>query len=115
MGKFLQHSSIGSALILRGILKRRPSIFELEPKLRALNVPTLIMVGDEDDPCIEPAIAMKRWIPMSGLVVFPQSAHAINLEEPDLFNRAVLDFLTAVEAGKWAKRETEEESVALKW
>lgn len=113
--QFLQHSSIGSALIFRGILKRRPPIFELESKLRALDVPTLIMVGDEDDPCIEPAIAMKRWIPKSGLVVFPQSGHAINLEEPDLFNRAVLDFLTAVEAGKWAKHEQAEGLGALKW
>jgi len=113
--QFLQHSNIGSALSLRGILKRRPTIFDLEPKLRALDVPTLIMVGDEDDPCIEPGIAMKRFIPRSGLVVFPQSGHAINLEEPDLFNRAVLDFLTAVEAGKWAKRDTTDASGALKW
>ena len=47
---------------------------------------------------------MKRCIPRSGLAVFPQSGHAINLEEPDLFNRTVSDFLTAVEAGSWAKR-----------
>ncbi|GAG16697.1 unnamed protein product, partial [marine sediment metagenome] len=33
-----------------------------------------------------------------------QSGHAINLEEPDIFNRALLDFLTAVEAGKWVIR-----------
>ncbi len=112
---FLEHSNIGSALILRGVLKRRPTIFDLEPKLRALEVPTLIMVGDEDDPCIEPGIAMKRFIPMSGLVVFPQSGHAINIEEPDLFNRLVLDFLTAVEAGKWPKHETGAVQESLKW
>jgi len=58
------------------------------------------MVGDEDDASIEPAIFMKRNIACSGLVVFRQSGHAINLEEPDLFNGAVLDFLTSVEAGK---------------
>jgi len=46
---------------------------------------------------------MKRNIPGSGLAVFPQSGHAINLEEPDLFNRTVSDFLTAVEAGRWAE------------
>jgi len=62
-------------------------------------------VGDEDDPCLEPGIFMKRCIPSSGLTVIPQSGHAVNLEEPDLFNRAVSDFLTAVEAGKWAVRE----------
>ena len=79
----------------------RPTIYALEDKLRKLQVPTLIMIGDEDEPCIEPAIFMKRNIPRSGLAVLPQSGHAINLEEPDLFNRTVLDFLTAVEAGRW--------------
>jgi pimeloyl-ACP methyl ester carboxylesterase len=38
------------------------------------------------------------------LLIFPQAGHAINLEEPDIFNRAVLDFLTAVEAGRWVVR-----------
>ncbi len=101
-----EHSSIGSAHTFRGVQGRRPPIFELEPRLRNLAVPTLIMTGDEDEPCIEPSIFMKRTIPTSGLVVFPQAGHAINLEDPDLFNRTVSDFLTAVEAGRWATRET---------
>ena len=63
------------------------------------------MAGDEDEPCVEPSIFMKRCIPTSGLVLFPQAGHAINLEDPDLFNRSVMDFLTAVEAGKWATRD----------
>ncbi len=102
---FSQHSGVGSALTFRGIQGRRPSIFDLGEKLRALDVPTLIMVGDEDDPCIEPSVFMKRCISRSGLVVFPQAGHTINLEDPDLFNRTVLDFLTAVETDKWAKRD----------
>jgi pimeloyl-ACP methyl ester carboxylesterase len=85
---------------------KRPTIFALETELERLRVPTLIMVGDEDAFCIEPSVFMKRHIPGSGLVVFPQSGHAINLEEPDAFNRVVLDFLTLVEAGKWATRQT---------
>ena len=100
----LGHSPVGSALTYRGFLMKRPTIFSLEEKLRALQVPTLIMIGDEDEPCIEPAIFMKRNIQRSGLAVFPQSGHAINLEEPDLFNRTVWDFLTSVEAGRWAQR-----------
>ena len=48
---------------------------------------------------------MKRHIKRAGLVVFPQAGHAINLEDPAFFNRTVLDFLTAVEAGTWAARE----------
>jgi pimeloyl-ACP methyl ester carboxylesterase len=98
------HSALGSALIMQGVQLRRPTVFQLEEEMRKLTVPTLLMVGDEDDPCIEPMLFMKRCIPGSGLAVFPQSGHAINLEEPALFNRTVLDFLTAVEAGVWDSR-----------
>ena len=98
----MEHSPLGSALTFAGVQGRRPTIFALEDKMRALDVPTLIMTGDEDEPCIETSVFMKRSIPKSGLAVLPQSGHAINLEEPDLFNRLVLDFLTAVEQGAWA-------------
>ncbi|PYM95314.1 MAG: alpha/beta hydrolase [Candidatus Rokuibacteriota bacterium] len=97
-------SARGHALTQRGVQLRRPSIMDLGDRLAKLEVPTLIMTGDEDDPCLEPAIFMKRKIPTSGLVVLPKSGHAINLEEPEAFNRAVLDFLTAVDAGKWPRR-----------
>ena len=101
-----EHSATGSALTYQGFVMNRPTVFELEDKLKSLRVPTLIMIGDEDEPCIEPGIFMKRTIPVSGLSCFPQSGHAINLEEPDLFNRTVLDFLTAVEAERWAENPT---------
>jgi pimeloyl-ACP methyl ester carboxylesterase len=98
------HSAMGSANTMRGVQAGRPPIFVWEDDLKKLELPTLILCGDEDEPCIEASIFMKRHIKRSGLVMFPQSGHAFNLEEPDLFNRAVLDFLTAVEAGKWAEK-----------
>ena len=97
-------SARGHALHQRGVQMLRPSILDLGPQLEKLDVPTLIMTGDEDDPCLEPAIYMKRKIATAGLVVLPKSGHTINLEEPEAFNRAVLDFLTAVDAGKWTRR-----------
>src|SRR3989442_875382 len=97
-------SALGHALTLRGVQQTRPSIFDLGAALEKLDVPTLIMTGDEDDPCLEPAIFMKRKIPTAGLLVIPKSGHTINLEEPEAFNRAVLDFLTAGDAGKWTRR-----------
>ena len=103
--QFANHSPVGSALTFRGVQLRRPSIFDLKAQLEQLTVPTLIMVGDEDEPCIEPAIFMKRHIPTAGLVVFPKTGHTLNLEEPDLFNRTILDFLTMVESGKWLPRD----------
>ena len=98
----MEHSPLGSALTFSGVQGRRPTIFALEDKMRALEVPTLIMTGDEDEPCIETSVFMKRCIPKSGLAVIPQSGHATNLEEPELFNRLVMDFLIAVEHGAWA-------------
>jgi pimeloyl-ACP methyl ester carboxylesterase len=103
--RFASGSARGHANTMRGVQRRRPSIFELETKLEQLEVPTLIMTGDEDEPCLEPAIFMKRKIRSAGLIVIPNSGHAINLEEPDCFNRAVLDFLTAVDAGRWPRRD----------
>ena len=103
--QFASHSAVGSALTIRGLQLQRPSIFSLEGKMKELQIPTLLMIGDEDEPCIEPAVFMKRHINRAGLFVFPQSGHTLNLEEPDLFNRVVLDFLTTVEAGTWAERD----------
>ncbi len=93
------HSALGSALTYQGVQLIRPTVYALEEKLRGLSMPVLVMIGDEDDPCVETAVFMKRAIPAAGLTMFPQSGHTINLEEPDLFNRAVSDFLTAVEGG----------------
>jgi len=98
------HSAKGSANTMRGVQAGRPPIFVWEQDLHKLELPVLIMTGDEDEPCVDPSVFLKRHIKRSGLVMFPQSGHAINLEEPDLFNRAILDFLTAVEAGKWAEK-----------
>lgn len=102
--QFLAQSALGHALTLRGVQTTRPSVYELEGGLERMTVPTLIMTGDEDDPCLEPAIYLKRKIRSSGLVVIPKAGHTINLEDPELFNRALLDFLTAVDAGRWGLR-----------
>jgi pimeloyl-ACP methyl ester carboxylesterase len=97
-------SARGHALTLRGVQMTRPSVLDLGPVLERLQVPTLIVTGDEDEPCLEPALFMKRRIPRSGLAVIPRSGHTINLEEPEAFNREVLDFLTAVDGGGWGRR-----------
>lgn len=96
------HSPLGSANTMRGVQAGRLPVFAWEAEMQALQVPTLVLVGDEDEPCIEPSLFMKRNIPRCGLAVFPQSGHAINLEEPALFNSLCLEFLHAVEAGTWA-------------
>lgn len=110
--QFAAQSAKGHALTMRGVQMKRPSIYELEAGLEALTVPTLIMTGDEDEPCLEPGLFMKRKIRSSGLVVLPKSGHTINLEEPEGFNRAVLDFLTAVDADRWPLRNPASQSAS---
>ena len=61
----------------------------------------LVLVGDEDEGCLEPALMLKRTIPTAGLAVLPRTGHTANLEEPDVFNGAVDAFLAAVARGAW--------------
>lgn len=70
-----------------------------------MRTPTLIMTGDEDDPCLEPALYLKKTIPSSGLVVLANTGHTINLEEPAAFNAVVIDFFHQVERGGWPVRD----------
>jgi pimeloyl-ACP methyl ester carboxylesterase len=100
-----EHSSTGSSLTMLGVQRRRPSLYDLVDRMRRLTVPTLIVTGDEDEPCLEPGLLMKRSIATSGLVVIPNSGHTINLEEPDLFNRICDDFFHQVETGRWSARD----------
>jgi len=100
-----EHSSKGAANTMRGVQGRRPSLWELTEPMKRLGVPSLIATGDEDDPCLEPGILMKRAIPTAALVVFPNTGHALNLEEPDLFNQVLADFFHQVENGRWRRRD----------
>jgi pimeloyl-ACP methyl ester carboxylesterase len=99
-----EHAADGQAYTMQGVMLRRPTIFSLESVLRELQVPTLIAIGDEDEPCVDVAVFLKRTIPSAGLVILPQSGHAINLEEPATFNAAVMEFLRLVESDRWPRR-----------
>ena len=100
-----EHSAVGSALTMRGVQAARPSLYALRDELAAIRKPVLILVGDEDEGCLEPALMLKRTIPSSGLVVLPQTGHTANLEEPGLFNAAVDRFLALVGRGAWRSRD----------
>lgn len=100
-----EHSTPGSANTMRGVQGKRPSLWELVDDMKRITAPTLVITGDEDDPCLEPALLMKRHIATAGLVVLPRAGHTINIEEPDLFNRALFEFVTAAEMGKWGTRD----------
>jgi len=99
------HSGKGSALTMRGVQSRRPSLFDLTEDMKKITVPTLIITGDEDWACLEPGILMKRMISSAGLVVMANCGHTINLEDPDGYNSHLDDFFHAVELGKWPVRD----------
>lgn len=98
-----QHDARGAALTMRGVQAARPSLYDLD--LAGIDVPLLILAGDEDEGCLEPALMLKRAIRTAGLQILPRAGHTLNLEEPAAFNSAVDAFLAAVARGAWRPRD----------
>ena len=63
-----EHSALGSANTQIGCQGQRPSLYDLVDGMRAMTMPTLILTGDEDWPCLAPSVLMKREIPTGGAV-----------------------------------------------
>ena len=103
--RLAEHSALGSANTQLGVQRERPSLYDLVPEMQHLQVPTLVLTGDEDWPCLNLGLLMKRSISSAALAVMPNCGHAINLEAPDEFNRIVGDFLAQVDAGLWPMRD----------
>jgi len=113
IGQLREHSGAGAALTLRGVQMRRPSPWDLRERLAEMTVPALIVHGDEDRPALPTGVFLKQTIPTSGLVVFPKTGHAVNLEEPAAFNGAIQDFIATVDNGRWTRRDKRTESTAI--
>jgi len=103
--EFAKHSALGSANTLTGVQGKRPTIYSLERQLSKLAVPLHVISGDEDDNCLEPGVFMKRVCPSAWLTVVAATGHAVNLEEPDLFNRITAEFLAQIDSGQWKRRD----------
>ncbi len=102
--RFMQHSAQGCADITRRVQGRRVSLFSMERALRAMKVPALVIVGDEDPGAIDSGLFMKNVSPAVQLSVVPATGHLVNLEEPDAMHRLVEDLFALVESGKWRPR-----------
>jgi pimeloyl-ACP methyl ester carboxylesterase len=100
--RLAEHSVTGMVMTMRGVLAMRPSLWHLADALRVLDRPILLVVGDEDTPCLEPNLFLKATLPDAALCVMPRAGHLLNLEEPALFNAIVFGFLAAVERGRWS-------------
>ena len=66
------------------------------PALRAVTVPTLVIVGDQDTPFIGPSEALAGAIPGARLVVIPDAGHSPQFENPVAWRSAVTEFLDGI-------------------
>jgi pimeloyl-ACP methyl ester carboxylesterase len=89
------HDPIGLALAARGILTQRDS--RVLDSLPAIRVPTLIVVGEHDEPFRAATDYMAAKIPGAVKVVLRDAGHAANIDRPDAFNAVVSDFLERVD------------------
>jgi pimeloyl-ACP methyl ester carboxylesterase len=93
------HRSVrGLAHAARGMLTQTDS--SVIDSLPLIRVPTLIIVGDRDQPFRAPSEYMAKKIPGARLEVIPAAGHASNLDHPESFNRVLQDFLAQLALGE---------------
>lgn len=96
-----EHSGIGSALTMLHLQLERPTLWELENDLVAMQVPLQVIVGDEDEACLDGSVFLKRKAPQAALCVISRAGHTITSEEPAAVNAVLADMFAAVETGRW--------------
>jgi pimeloyl-ACP methyl ester carboxylesterase len=81
---------------LRGMMARPDS----RPMLPRIRVPTVVIAG-RDDQLIPPeeAQAMNELIPEAKLEIISHAGHLPCMEQPELYNRILVDFIQLIERG----------------
>ena len=87
------HSPQGMALTCANYQGRRPSLEDFEAGFARLATPMLLVLGEQDEPCIAATHWLAGVIPNAELVVLPSGGHAPMLEDPAGFNRLLESFL----------------------
>jgi pimeloyl-ACP methyl ester carboxylesterase len=73
----------------------------MEAELKCFAPPLLVIVGDEDEPCLEGSLFLKRTVSTAALMVIPRTGHTVTSEEPAAFNAALAELFAAAESGRW--------------
>ncbi len=96
-----EHSGVGSALTMLNLQLKRPTLWELEEQLKSFSVPLLVLLGDEDGPCLDGSMFLKRTVPTAGLHIIARAGHTITSEEPAAVNASLEQLFCAAESGRW--------------
>ncbi len=80
----------GLALFARRIAGVAPPVID---QLAAIEIPALVVVGEKDEPYLRAAEVLASRLRKAELARIPRAGHVVNLEEPQAFDAAVLDFL----------------------
>ena len=96
-----EHSPLGHSLIMANLQAKRPTLWDMEADLKKFTPPLLVIVGDEDDWCLDASVFLRRAAPTAGLVVVPRTGHTLTSEEPEKFNTALAEFFAEAERGTW--------------
>jgi pimeloyl-ACP methyl ester carboxylesterase len=87
-------SADGLIRAARGMLTQRDDrVIKSLPEIR---VPALIIAGANDTPFLAAADYMAAKIPNAAKVVIPNAGHSSNIDQPELFNQALVEFLDNV-------------------
>ena len=89
-------SAAGLAHSARGMLAQVDS--RVIDHLPEIDVPTLVIVGEKDEPYHDASRYMQSKIPSARLEMIPDAGHAANMDQPEAFNRVVLEFLGSLPA-----------------
>lgn len=95
---FLEHAPHAVAHTLRQLIAAQPDPAEMADELRALAMPTLVVVGGGDPVSRRPSEALARALPNAEFVVVEGAGHVVNLAARDRFNAVLAAFLGSLAA-----------------
>jgi pimeloyl-ACP methyl ester carboxylesterase len=96
-----EHSAQGHAMTMLNLQLKRPTLWEMEAELKRFSVPLLVIVGDEDDLCLDGSVFLKRTAPQAALLVVPRAGHTVTSEDPAAFNAVLAELFAAAESSRW--------------
>lgn len=98
----------GAALTMLNLQRDRPTLWDMEQKLKKFTPPLLVLVGDEDHPCLDGSLFLKRTVPTAALQIVPRAGHTITMEEPAIVNAALENLFAAASDGTWMNHRKDE-------